>query len=864
MEEAPDCPDLVIRMAQEQARIETFFLHANQLREQGDYRQAVQAYREYRQAQQRYLDLALRDNRLGCPSPWEIEPIAQPLVQQAMMEAALREALGDSAAAGSLRDWALGLAREHLSASALARLRREEATRLARSGRFNAALLLLAQVRGQFGRAKAVLEEAQTALDQAVLLEWLGDHERALEAIASAKQAVAPHLRRGPEDRDVGAALLREALSIFNGGGPTGEAGDAAALWRITVELDEHEARVRKELGDLDEAARLFLTVLPEYERLGVRAAIDYQLVAIDLRRGRPEEARSRLRAIAPAFEQDRFRPRRAGLRILQADAELEASAPERALELAEDGVADLERFPDFDLAWKLHWRRARALQGLGRPDAALHAYGEAAEIVDSLRKVPLGYRLDSTYLGPKLPLFESAIDLAADRGDGQRCCRLIELVKARALAPVLSVPPERRATRSALETEFDHLTRRLDAIEYESYRGAATVQLRAEHDRLLARRRDVAEQIRLADPRWRSLSAPVPFDLERLLAGLDARGQAALTLYYRPERVVSVLLANGTVRVASRDLDPAVVAGLDQYARNLVRGQPDPYLFDPSEELSITAEALVPRALLEAGLAAGSLLVAPHQVLHLLPWPGLLLDGRRLFERTAVGLVPNLTCAQLLDRRFASPPRAALIGAPDYTGLAQLPDLPQAGAELADLEAMYRDRDALVTAPVTAGAATAAAFRDLAGRADVEGAILHAACHATLESAEPMASGLLLCDGKVDAGELALSRLDYDEVVLSACSTGWRPRTAQNVPLTGDDVLGLPGGLLEAGAGAVIVSIPPADDDAARAFMTRYHHARTTGSAPLQGLRAAQLAMLQDASFPPFSWIGFVSYACR
>ncbi|MGH4014733.1 MAG: CHAT domain-containing protein [Pseudonocardiaceae bacterium] len=267
---------------------------------------------------------------------------------------------------------------------------------------------------------------------------------------------------------------------------------------------------------------------------------------------------------------------------------------------------------------------------------------------------------------------------------------------------------------------------------------------------------------------------------------------------------------------------------------------------------------------LLEEGLAAESLLVAPHRVLHLLPWPGLMLDGRRLFEYAAVGILPNLTCAELLGRRFTSAPRAALIGAPDYTGLGQLADLPQVGAELADLAVMYRDRNALVTAPVTARAATEAAFRELAGRVEVQGAILHAACHGTLESGEPMASGLLLCDGKVDAGELALSRLGYDEVVLSACSTGWRPLVAENVPLTGDDVLGLPGGLLEAGAGAVLVSIPKADDAATRAFMTRYHHARSTRSSPLQSFRAAQLAMLQDAFFHPFSWIGFVSYACR
>lgn len=850
-------------MATEQGRAGAFFVEANRLREQGDYPRAVEAHREYREAQTRFLEMALLHNRHGYPGSWEIEPIVGPLVQQSMIEADLREALGD-ATAPSLRDEAMRLAREHLPPVAVAALRREEAGRLSLSGRFNEALTLTAEIRDLFRREGAVLEAAQTALDQAVLLEWLGDHRRALEAISAAKASVAPHLETPPENRDVGAALLREAVAIFTGSRPTGEAGDAAALWRIAVELDEHEARVRKELGDLDEAERLFRKVLPEYDRLGVRAAIEYQLAAIEVLLGRHQDARRRLAVIAPAFERAPFRRRRAGLRMLQADVELDSSAPGRALDLADDGVADMDRFPDPDLAWKLHWRRARALAALERPDAALDAYGEATRIVDSLRRAPLGYRLDSTYLATKLPLFEAAIDLSAERGNGRSCCRFIELVKSRALSSVLSVPQEHRQSRSPLEEEFARIARRLDAIEYGFYRGGAAEGSAAEHQRLTARRREVAEEIRLSDPRWRSLSEPAPLELDRILATLDTRGQAALTLYHRPGRVVAVLLVGGTVQVEVMDLEPSVAEGLHRYASALVQHRPDPHLFDPSEHLSVTADRLVPRALLEKGLAAGSLLVVPHRELHLLPWPGLLLDGRRLFERAAVGVLPNLACAELLDRGFASAPRAALIGAPDYEGLERLDELPNVGGELSDIEAMYRQRDALVAEPLTGADATEAAFRDLAGRAEVQDAILHAACHAALHPSDPMASGLLLSDGKVDAEELALSRLGYGEVILSACSTGWRPLATEDLPLTGDDLLGLPGGLLEAGPGAVLVSIPEADDAATRAFMGEYHRARATVPSPLRALRAAQLALLEEASFPPYTWLGFVAYACR
>ena len=89
--------------------------------------------------------------------------------------------------------------------------------------------------------------------------------------------------------------------------------------------------------------------------------------------------------------------------------------------------------------------------------------------------------------------------------------------------------------------------------------------------------------------------------------------------------------------------------------------------------------------------------------------------------------------------------------------------------------------------------------MRELAARTDADGAILHVSCHGTLSVEDPLGSGLLLVDGKIDAAELATTALHYEEVVLSACSTGWRPQAAEGIELSGDDVLGLPGAVLEA-----------------------------------------------------------------
>jgi CHAT domain-containing protein len=532
----------------------------------------------------------------------------------------------------------------------------------------------------------------------------------------------------------------------------------------------------------------------------------------------------------------------------------------EQALDLAEQGIAELETHPDDDLAWRLQWRKAEALRALNRMDDALASYTDAATAIDSLRKSPLGYRLDSTSLRNKLPLIEEAIAFAADTGHATDCLRFIELVKSRALASALSVPPSTRTSRTPSEIEFDDVTRELDALEYSGYSGALDGAIvRTERAALLARRVALMEQIRLRDPRWRGLSSPPPFDTARLTATLKERNQAALTLHMHDGVVRSVLVVDDGIEVGQCAVDASVMTTLADYAANLVRPTPDPYSLDPAD-LQLDATMFVPPDLLAKALRAGSVLIAPHGRLHLLPWSSLPFNGRRLFEQTFIGMVPNLTCALALDGVPQKAPRAALAGVRTYTGLPHIRDLPFTGVELDTLATFYGTR--LIAPPLIDAAATEAAVRALAAREDATGAILHLSCHGTLSIEEPLASGVLLRDGKIDAAEWTQMRVHYDEIVLSACSTGWRPMSAQGVALDGDDILGLPGALLEAGARSIIVSIPKADDKATAAFMTAYHRHRGDSS-PLAAFNQTQREMLASAN-EPYTWSGLVCYGVR
>ena len=84
-----------------------------------------------------------------------------------------------------------------------------------------------------------------------------------------------------------------------------------------------------------------------------------------------------------------------------------------------------------------------------------------------------------------------------------------------------------------------------------------------------------------------------------------------------------------------------------------------------------------------------------------------------------------------------------------------------------------------------------------------------------------------------------------------------------QDIELLGDDILGLPGAFLKAGAKSVLVSIPNADDKAAAMFMMHYHNQRVLGNTPMNALQETQQTMLNDAH-EPYTWLGFTVYGCQ
>jgi hypothetical protein len=176
---------------------------------------------------------------------------------------------------------------------------------------------------------------------------------------------------------------------------------------------------------------------------------------------------------------------------------------------------------------------------------------------------------------------------------------------------------------------------------------------------------------------------------------------------------------------------------------------------------------------------------------------------------------------AELADRR------------PRYLVAVSVPNLPSAQSlPFAEVEALAISR-----------LATSVHLRD-ATRADVLGTlptatVWHFACHGTADIAEPLKSRLSLADGDLTVRDiLALPASSHRLAVLSACETAI-PDAARL-----DEVISLPGALLQAGVAGVVAAGWPVSDRAAAAFAIHFHQLLADGVEPAQAVQRTRAWM--------------------
>ena len=706
-----------------------------------------------------------------------------------------------------------------------------------------------ALARGEFSRTLALLlavrDDMPDALDPQAQINphlrlgarlgeaynWLGDTARAAAELSRTRKLLARVWAASGNDENGVLALLRGNDTLV------------LRFHTMVVLLDSRRFRP---------ASRVLDTVEPDFAELGPASAAGLRLYRARIAAGLGDitGALAILDAIRPVFDSHPDLVQKRGvIRTRRAHVLLDANRGQEALADAAEG-ARLASAPGLEeRSWDAHWQHARALSAAVPVRDPLPAYDEAIASLDRLRRASLGYRLDNLYLKTRQPMVDEAVLAAAARGDALRCLRYADAVKSRFLAGALAAgpPPPPNPARVV----------RLDALSAEiDEQRAPGVPDEGPRRRGGGGRAGGGGRLGLG----RGARAAPAFDVAAILAGLGARGQAALQLYLAGTRVVAVLLHENQLWLDQLEVSSATFAALNAYAANLRLTTPSKLDYDPARR-GIDLASLLPPRLLSRAMTARTLLVSPHGALNILPWAALPHAGRRLFEHLPVAVVPNVAAIPLLAARPRAAPRAGLFGDPLDAALNHAENRADIGPGIADLAALYGP-DRLVAPPVTRAAATLDGFRALAAAGTGQGAMLHLACHGTFDYDDPAGSGLKICGRRLTAAEIALRPLGYAEVTMAACSTGVRPNTVAGVQLLGDDIVGLPASLLEAGAGTVLVSTTEAGSGASQAFFNAYHARRLEGADALHAYAGAQRALLSEGRHQLRNWIGFTLYA--
>jgi CHAT domain-containing protein len=433
-------------------------------------------------------------------------------------------------------------------------------------------------------------------------------------------------------------------------------------------------------------------------------------------------------------------------------------------------------------LYWSALYERSQIAMKDGRREDAIRLRRQATDAIEQVRgsisfeagKIGFAANTESVYA--------LLVNLLADSGDWTGAFLVTERAKARALVDLLAqvrdLPPPPLAAANVRSLLSAASLDARDAGFSAGVRGAAPEQAAA----------TARSELGAVAPEAASLVSVQTVPLDAMAARLQPN--ETLLAYFRAgDRLYGFVLAGSVVRGYRLDasgLNDQVLAFLQAIQRD-------------DGTAADLGRALYGRLIrpLERDIRGDTLTIAPHGVLHYVPFAALTDGQHYLIDRYGVRIMPSASALVYLrtDKPVKSGEVLALgnpdLGDPRY-------DLPGAQQEALSVAHMFPNSRVLLRAE-----ASKTAVKQMGAGFE----ILHFASHGVFEPDAPLYSGLLLAKGEEPDGRLTVSdlykmRLDADLVTLSACET------ALGRVANGDDVVGLTRGFFYAGARTIVASL--------------------------------------------------------
>jgi tetratricopeptide (TPR) repeat protein len=644
--------------------------------------------------------------------------------------------------------------------------------------------------------------------------------------------------------------------------------------WRSAALLNIGSLLVTRE--NYDEALRYLEQALQVLEGSESRLAVPGTLSVLGqcLRKlGRLEEALARLQEAASLARENDIALSEAessvelGLCYLDLDRLDEA---ERALDRAADLSAG-QGFYDFEP--KIRFAQSLVARRGGKLETSLRHLEAALEIAESVRsRSREASEVQQGVFAGKRCLYEAAVDVLYEMhrahpsaGHDRSAFHVAQCAKARSFADLLTEAEVHLRVRAdpTYQRREQQILERIAALTGNGQAGARAGRSASVARQEIARLEDdlaiLEKEVRGADPRYAAIRYPNPPGLERIQA--EGLGPGDLLLEYLVGEESSYVWAVTHdhcrfVQIPSREvLQGSIRELLPILGDYNLLGSDPAYFLPPVQALS---NALL-GPVLEQVRANKAILIAPDDILHILPFEALLSEevpsGTGEFSSLPFLVktvdVSYVASGGLLagsgsggggggpggrtDAGRPSNPELLLIGDPvlDRTGEAgaggALLETATGGRlfPLGDVqEEMRALREILGVERIRELQGDRATHRELR-RAGAQGPyrFIHFASHGIYNERRPRFSGILLSadaeegdDGFLTIDEVFALDLHCDQVVLSACFS------AMGEHVRGEGIVGLTRGLQYAGARQVVAGLWAVSGWATARFMRKYY----------------------------------------
>ena len=694
-------------------------------------------------------------------------------------------------------------------------------------------------LRGEYGRSIQMLRDASVSAKKA------GDaYQSALCDLDLAEIYIELNLTTEA------AELARKAHEAFQHLGFGYEAAKALAFTAIAV----------SRLGQAFEALKLFAQAKDMFVRDKNQvwpSLIDLYEALVLFNEGRLFEARRLCTAAREFFRDAAMRNKAVLAELLLVRIALRMNDVTVAGKYCQSALRELAGLEAPMLVYQAEFLMGEVQKTTGHEDLAYESYCRARESLETLRGSLRGEELKIAFFENKLEVYENLVDICVRQPHGfEDAFRYIEQAKSRSLMDLLlrpvHVPSESDAGQSDLVRSIRNLREELNwyynLIEREQLRPEERSQERITRLESQARSHETelmraVQEASAAELTSAGMHAPANVSLERIRATLPP-DTALIEFFCIQERYIACILKENDLQICPVTLQSRVKKLLQLLQFQLSKFRLDPQYVNTFQASMLESTEAHLQSLYQELLApvrdllrARHLVVAPHGLLHYVPFHALH-DGKSyLVDQFTVSYAPSASVYALCQKKPANTSGPSLVfGIVD----AQAPSIRE---EVEALSSILPDAHLYIDSEAT---------DEVLRTQGPYSRVVHIATHGYFRQDNPMFSSIRLGGSYLSLYDLYHLKLPAELVVLSGCATGL------NVVTPGDELIGLVRGLLQAGAQSLVLSLWDVHDQSTREFMVSFYTHLQRGLPKPAALQRA-MADLRQRYPHPYYWAPFV-----